>query len=103
MIAKNGFLAGNHDDPDIVVAKKKEKVRFMYREMPDNEKDSGWRFFSGNESDEYANNPDNLNIYDINTIAEIDISIIPYLESSIGSIFDRENENERFVEKSILE
>ena len=56
----------------------------MYREMPDNEKDSGWRFFSGNESDEYANNPDNLNIYDINTIAEIDISIIPYLEVQLA-------------------
>lgn len=31
------------------------KVRFMYREEPDDTSDSGWRFFSGDESDEYVN------------------------------------------------
>ena len=32
----------------------KRKVRFMYRETPDNNQDSGWRFFCGDENDEFV-------------------------------------------------
>src|SRR5690349_20085042 len=34
------------------------RVAFMYREAPDRDIDSGWRFLSGFESDEYMNDPD---------------------------------------------
>jgi hypothetical protein len=46
-----------------------ERVGYMYREEPDpeNAADSGWRFFSGTEDDEYANDPSNLQVYDVNT------------------------------------
>lgn len=71
-------------------------VRFMYREEPDNEIDSGWRFMSGFESDEYMDNPDNMAIYDVNTIANYDPSIIPFLDSSIGSTFEKTPESECF-------
>lgn len=81
-----------------MVVKEGQKVRFMYRETPDNGDDSGWRFFSGDESDEYANNPNNINICDINTITEIDVSIIPYLDRPIGSAFEREDTEGAFVE-----
>lgn len=67
------------------------KVRFMYREAPDNDQDSGWRFFSGFESDAYVNNPDNIGLYDVNTIAGIDPDIIPHLTSPAGYAFEREN------------
>lgn len=46
----------------------KLKVRFMYREEPDDASDSGWRFFSGDESYEYVNNPKNIGLYSIETI-----------------------------------
>ena len=36
---------------DIFINKK--KIKFMYHEQPDNEFDSGWRFFSGDETQEY--------------------------------------------------
>lgn len=71
-------------------------VRFMYREEPDNEVDSGWRFMSGFESDEYIDNPDNLAVYDVNTIANYDPSIIPLLGSPIGSAFEKVEEGGRF-------
>lgn len=71
-------------------------VRFMYREEPDHETDSGWRFMSGFESEEYIVNPDNLAIYDVNTIANYDPSIIPFLGSPIGSAFEKTEESERF-------
>ena len=45
-----------------------KKVRFMYREQPDNDSDSGWRFMAGYESDDYMKDPSNHGIYDVNTI-----------------------------------
>lgn len=67
------------------------KVAFMYREESDGDMDSGWRFMSGYESDEYMNNPDNHAVYDVNTIANYDPDIIPFLIAPIGAAFEREN------------
>jgi len=75
-----------------------EPVGFMYREQPDNDTDSGWRFMSGQESEEYMENPDNLAIYDVNTIANYDRSIIPYLNFSVGSAFEKEPGAQDFSE-----
>lgn len=75
----------------------KRKVRFMYRQAPDNDQDSGWRFFCGDEDDEYVNNPDNIAIYDINTILGIDKSITPYLQAAEGTAFEREDETACFT------
>ena len=73
------------------------KVRYMYHEKSDNDQDSGWRFFCGDEDDDYVSNPDNIAIYDINTILAIDKSILPYLESREGMAFEREDENSTFT------
>lgn len=64
-------------------------VGYMYRENPDRELDSGWRFFSGTESQEYVDNPQNVAIYDVNTIANYAPDIIPYLDAAFGSAFER--------------
>jgi hypothetical protein len=72
-------------------------VRFMYREQPDNEDDSGWRFMSGYEDDEYMEEPDNHSIYDVNTIANYDQSVVSFLSAPIGSAFEKTQESERFV------
>jgi hypothetical protein len=64
-------------------------VRFMYREEPSNEQDSGWRFTSGFESDAYMADADNHGVYDVNTIANCDPDIIPYLDAPAGSAFER--------------
>lgn len=63
----------------------------MYREKPSNEFDSGWRFLAGNEDEAYTNNPNNFNIFDLNTICNYDKTIIPYLESEIDSSFEKIN------------
>lgn len=62
----------------------------MYREDPDRDVDSGWRFMSGFEDEAYLNNPDNHGIYDVNTIANYDPDIIPFLDAPTGSAFERE-------------
>lgn len=72
-------------------------VRFMYREAPDNDVDSGWRFMSGLEDDAYMDNPANHAIYDVNTIANYDPSIVPLLDAPEGSAFEKTEESERFL------
>ena len=68
-----------------------QKISYMYRENPTNESDSGWRFFAGNEDDTYTHDPDNFGIFDLNTLCNYDKTIIPYLESKIGSSFEKTN------------
>lgn len=73
-------------------------VGYMYRERADGDfSDSGWRFFSGLESDEYANEPDNIAIYDVNTIANYDPAIIPLLDAPTGSAFARDKTTGAFA------
>lgn len=74
------------------------KVAFMYREQPDHDVDSGWRFMSGFESEEYMNDPDKHAIYDVNTIANYDPDIVPYLSAPVGSVFERQNGTGPFTE-----
>ena len=64
-------------------------VRFMYREAPDKDIDSGWRFMSGFEDEEYMDTPSNHAVYDINTIANYDPTIIPFLDAPEGSAFEK--------------
>lgn len=59
-----------------------ELVGYAYREPPDRPEDSGWRFMAGDESDDYMSNPENMSVYDVNTIANYDPEIVPFLEAS---------------------
>ena len=65
------------------------KVGYMYREEEDYSNDSGWRFFEGREDQEYADDYSHFEVYDVNTIANYDMEIIPLLGSPIGSAFER--------------
>jgi hypothetical protein len=66
------------------------RVGYMYREEPDNDVDSGWRFFAGTESQEYADDATNFAFYDINTVANYDPEIVPLLGAESGSAFARD-------------
>lgn len=69
------------------------KVGYMYREDPDNSMpDSGWRFTAGDENEEYMDNPDNSGIYALNTVANNDPEIIPFLTAPCGSAFYRDED-----------
>lgn len=81
-----------------MVTEQKKKVRFMYREKPTRDEDSGWRIFSGFENQDYANNPDNAGIYNPTTILKIDPSIANLLLNPVGSVFERKNENSNWSE-----
>ena len=72
------------------------KVSFMYREKPNNQADSGWCFLSGLETDEYMDNPSNHGIYDVNTVANYDPAIVPFLNAPIGSELERVSGTDKF-------
>lgn len=72
-------------------------IHYMYREEPDFEVDSGWRFLSGKETEAYNNDPDHLGIYDVNTIANYDPAIIAYLHLPIGTHLERDHKTNTFV------
>lgn len=69
------------------------RVGYMYREASDIPIDSGWRFFSGTESQAYVDDPKNTSIYDVNTVANYDPEVIPFLDAPIGAEFERSNES----------
>ena len=77
-------------------------IGFMYREVPEEEMDSGWRFLSGTEEQDYIDDPINSNIFDVNTIANFDQAIIPYLKMAYGSEMERipgEDKFRKYVEE----
>ena len=74
------------------------KVGYMYRDEPDNEQDSGWVFTAGQESQAYMDDADHHGIYDVNTIANYDPDIIPFLDAPAGMAFERQGPSGRFVQ-----
>lgn len=76
-----------------MVAEENKKPLFMYREKRRNSQDSGWRIFSGLETQEYTDNPDNSGIYNPSTILKIDSSIIEILFKGVGSVYERKDDN----------
>lgn len=72
------------------------KPRFMYREKKTRAEDSGWRIFTGFESEEYNDDPDNTGIYNPSTILKIDPSIADILLKGIGSVYERIGDDEEW-------
>ena len=66
------------------------KVGYCYRENPDGDWDSGWRFTAGDESEEYMDDPNNAGIYKLNTICNDDPDIIPLLNTPAPCAFERD-------------
>ena len=91
----SGCLASNK------ITKEGWKVGYMYREEPDTGvPDSGWRFMKGDESEEYNDNPNNISVFDLNTICNYDPDIIKYLDYPIGTALIRISRNEFEIDKN---
>lgn len=85
------------------VANSGEKVCWMYRETPPDDFDSGWRLFSGNETEAYVSDPNNLAMMSVESIEAIDPDVLPLLLASPGSAYEREDGDEPFVEAEFPE
>ena len=66
-----------------------QRVAYMARGTPSVPEDSGWLFTAGTESQAYMDDPANFEVYDVNTIANYDRDIVPFLHAPPGSSFER--------------
>ncbi|SFA75647.1 hypothetical protein SAMN05216312_101307 [Cohnella sp. OV330] len=73
-------------------------VRWLYRETPDREDDSGWRLFEGTESDDYSSHASNISLVNIHSLLDKDPSLLMPLKGAIGTAFERENAKSRWIE-----
>ena len=73
-------------------------VGYMYRDMPARPQDSGWRFLSGLEDEAYMADTSLHEVFDVNTIANHDPAIIPYLSAPVGSQFKRSKTSNSFIQ-----
>ncbi|MCI8669564.1 MAG: DUF2185 domain-containing protein [Lachnospiraceae bacterium] len=86
------LLGGSN--PGCLITKKaleQKNIAYMYREEPEGDvPDSGWRFFVGDESDEYVNNADNISVCGLNTICNIQPDILAFIYAEAGRKFGRD-------------
>lgn len=72
------------------------KIGYMYRDEPEDNDDSGWRFLSGTENQKYMDDPKNAGWYEVNTVANYDKAIIPYLDAAFGTEWERVEGTDEF-------
>jgi len=74
-----------------------QQVGYLYREEPDNDDDSGWRFTTGTETDEYMDNSDNLSVVSLGAVLREDDSCLLLLEREAGVAFVKDDKG-NFIE-----
>jgi hypothetical protein len=74
-----------------------ENVGYLYREEPDHEDDSGWRFTTGLETDEYMDDSENSSCVSLGAVLREDDSFLVLLNNNAGVAFIK-NEDGKFVE-----
>lgn len=72
-------------------------VGYLYREEPDHDDDSGWRFTAGDETDDYMDDSDNSSYVSLGSVLSQDDSIVSMLEREAGATFVRD-EKGNFIE-----
>lgn len=76
------------------VSEQGRPVGFLYREAPVFEHDSGWRFFSGDETDEYCDDPDNFVVSGMSDITQNNPDIVALLTRPEGSAWELNEDGE---------
>lgn len=72
-------------------------VGYFYREEPDRDDDSGWRFTAGNETDEYMGDSNNSSYVSLGAVLREDDSFLQLLDREAGVAFVKDEEG-NFIE-----
>jgi hypothetical protein len=92
MLARVGYIIASKR-----VTEEGHKVGFLYREPPDNAKDSGWRVFAGDESREYIDDATNFAMYNATTIVDLDPEVAVVLGEDYPVAYERDALTGHFV------
>lgn len=77
-------------NPGCLITKKAldQGIMYMYHDEPaQGQPDCGWRFFHGDETDDYANNPANIQVVSLNTVCNLCPSVLAFLEAPVNSAY----------------
>ena len=77
-----------------------QPICFLYREAPDDEQDSGWRFTAGDETDAYMDDTSNVSCVSLGAVLSKDDSVLHLLDEPEGSAFKRDDASGCFVPDS---
>lgn len=91
-MVKLGYIIANR-----AIFEGDEAVGYLYREQPDNEGDSGWRVFTGRETQQEADDAANFAMYNASTVVERAPEIASLLARAAPAAFERD-EDGAFVE-----
>jgi len=82
--------------PEPVVAG--EFPRYLYREQPDDPQDSGWRVFTGSETQEDADDPDNFQVNAVSTLLMVHPQLAQVLAPGVSGAWKWSDDQARYVE-----
>lgn len=86
-----GYITASNE-----VMKDEKPVCYIYREDPDDSDDSGWRIFSGEESDAYMENYSNFSLYNASTIIEKFPYLSDFLSENYPVSYERASKDQSF-------
>jgi hypothetical protein len=75
-----------------------DHIGYCYRENPENNIDSGWRFLYGDEDEEYLDNPTNVETVYPEEMLSINPALDVILAATIGIEFEWDDENQVYIE-----
>jgi hypothetical protein len=75
-----------------------DHIGYCYRDIPENNIDSGWRFLYGDEDEEYLDNPANTETVYPEQMLSINPALDVILSSPTGCEFEWDDEQEMYVE-----
>lgn len=74
-----------------------QRIGYLYREEPDRDEDSGWRFMCGDESQEYMDDSGNISLVSLGAVLREDDGILELLEAPVGAAFELDRSTGEFV------
>ncbi|MGX9695995.1 immunity protein Imm33 domain-containing protein [Janthinobacterium lividum] len=72
-------------------------VGYLYREEPDNDDDSGWRFTANDESDDYMNDSANVALVSLGAVLSVDDRFIALLDAPAGAAYAFDHNTQQFM------
>lgn len=75
----NGCIASNN------LLSEKGELKWCFRESPINSMDSGWRFLSDIDTDEYLADANNSSVCDLNSVIQIEPAILSIINLPVGT------------------
>jgi hypothetical protein len=82
----------------VVVGPKRKAVLFAYRQEPDNDQDSGWRFLRGDESEAFLADASHCLVCPLDLVFTMDASLEALVSGPVGSAWKRAAEKDAWTQ-----